>query len=87
VGDPYFLNGSLACPFDGRQLIAGVIDSAWRGVDLAEVVDGKAAGAQDRKPLPVAGMELLPDGSGTSPASASMSGKKTPARSWRRRAD
>ena len=43
VGDPYFLNGPLACPFDGRQLIAGVIDSAWRGVDLAEVVDGKAA--------------------------------------------
>ncbi|SRR6266581_4118433 len=37
--------GPLACPFDGRQLIAGVIDSAWRSVDLAEVVDGKAAGA------------------------------------------
>ena len=46
--------------FDARQLIVGVIDSAWRGVDLAEVVDGKAAGAQDRDPLPVAGMELRP---------------------------
>jgi hypothetical protein len=68
VGDPDFLHGPPSCPVGGGQLVVGVVGGIGRGVDLAQVLDGEAAGPQCRDPFPVAGMELRPALGGDQPA-------------------
>ena len=68
VGDPEFLHRPPVRPVGGRQLVVGVVGGIGRRVDLAQVIDGEAAGPQCRDPFSVAGMVLHPADSGYQPA-------------------